>query len=502
MDKDALYAYCADGPVGQSPEPAHLVQINPENADTERLLDSGFYEIAGLAKRPGKYGLITWLRGEINRYAEVVPEPPAINDLAVAGEKGPVFVDAMLYKDFEVGIREWTRLFGSETSDYGQDIAVDSLGNIYVVGFTYGDFFGDLNAGAEDMLVMKLDPDGNRLWSHLVGTDQRDLGYGVAVAENGDVYAVGITWIDSGDGYGQWDVLLARFNGEGQLLRREQYGSAAYDLVGKVAVDDANGVVWVAGTTQGDHDGQENAGIDDLFLARFQRDLTWSGTTMIGSTAFEEFEDMAIDLEGFVYLTGDTSGNLGDEKNAGGADAFVVIVEPGGKWIGTRLIGTAATDIGWGITVGDNGTIYLVGETSGSFPGFENSGGIDVFTARFDSELELAWVRQIGTEMEERGRDIAVGSEGNIYVTGVSDGDLLGWPNAGDEDFFFGVYNDDGQLMRFELSGTEGMDYALRLAVSETGKGHITGFTSGRLNGQDNAGWQDLFVRKVAGPPF
>jgi hypothetical protein len=135
-------------------------------------------------------------------------------------------------------------------------------------------------------------------------------------------------------------------------------------------------------------------------------------------------------------------------------------------------------------------------------PGFENSGGIDVLTARFDSELELAWVRQIGTEMEERGRDIAVGSEGNIYVTGVSDGDLLGWPNAGDEDFFFGVYNDDGQLMRFELSGTEGMDYALRLAVSETGKGLITGFTSGRLNGQDNAGWQDLFVRKVAGPPF
>ena len=48
----------------------------------------------------------------------------------------------------------------SHTYDFGEGIVVDSAGNLYVTGYTSGNFYGNVNAGGSDVFLMKLNSSG------------------------------------------------------------------------------------------------------------------------------------------------------------------------------------------------------------------------------------------------------------------------------------------------------------------------------------------------------
>lgn len=87
--------------------------------------------------------------------------------------------------------------FGSSTQDIAFDVAVDTSGNVYVVGMTDGTL-GAANLGTYDVFVTKLSAGFERDWTQQFGSAAQDFGYGVAADLHGNVYVVGSTLGDFG----------------------------------------------------------------------------------------------------------------------------------------------------------------------------------------------------------------------------------------------------------------------------------------------------------------
>lgn len=95
-----------------------------------------------------------------------------------------------------------------------------------------------------------------------------------------------------------------------------------------------------------------------------------------------------------------------------------------------------------------NGNIYITGSTNGEFVGFTNSGNnSDIFIAKYNNNFELVWLKQIGSA----GNDVATSisflssdSNKDVYITGSTTGNLDGNTNQGGKDIFLTKYNTNG----------------------------------------------------------
>jgi len=94
--------------------------------------------------------------------------------------------------------------------------------------------------------------------------------------------------------------------------------------------------------------------------------------------------------------------------------------------------------------VNSSGNVYVAGETSGGLDGNSNSGSWDLFVVKYNSSGTKQWTRQLGTSPDERAYGVATDSSGNVYVTGFTAGGLDGNSNAGSQDLFVVKYNSSG----------------------------------------------------------
>lgn len=97
--------------------------------------------------------------------------------------------DIFLTKFDEAGNRVWTRLYGGDGFDRGNDLEIDSRGNLYIAATTRGT---GASPGAGDAQIVKLNADGDVLWELDLGSGEA---LGVSVSGN-DVYVTGTTGIE------------------------------------------------------------------------------------------------------------------------------------------------------------------------------------------------------------------------------------------------------------------------------------------------------------------
>ena len=332
---------------------------------------------------------------------------------------------------------EWVRLLGTSSRDDGYGIAVDSNGNIYVTGFTEGDLHGNTNAGKADIFVSKYDTYGTRQWTELLGTSVTDHGYGIAVDSNGNIYATGHTEadLDGNTNAGSWDIFVSKYDTYGTRQWTELLGTSAQERGQGIAVD-SNGNIYVTGFTEGDLDGKTNAGGKDIFVSKYDTNGTRQWTQLLGTSSHDNGYGIVVDSNGNIYVTGGTNGDLDGNTNAGLADIFVSKYDTNGTRQWTELLGTSSDHDGYGIAVDSNGNIYVTGFTEGDLHGNTNAGNQDIFVSKYDTTGTRQWTKLLGTSSWDDGTGIAVDSNGNIYVTGHTKGDLDGNTNAGDFDIF------------------------------------------------------------------
>jgi hypothetical protein len=365
-----------------------------------------------------------------------------------------------------VGFRYTSRfplLYG--TPDRGQDvasagIAADSSGNVYLAGHTDRHFPGFVNQGSTDLFAMKVDNDGALQWTQQLGTDGSDVPRGLAVDSSGNVYVVGGT-TRSFPGFttsGSSDLYVMKFNSGGARQWLQQMGTAGGDTATAVAVD-SSGNVYVVGNTSGSFPGFTNAGGADMFIMKLSSDGMLQWVHQWGGAFDDSARGVATDGTGKVCVVGRlgntqgghlarfdsaggqlyvkqlsidpfkvTAGSNGDiyVAGAGQDEKLVARLDGDGTQLWAHPLGTAASDVdGVALDMGGN-NVYVTGRTLTHFPGFYNSGQADMFLMKVDNGGARQWVQQAGTVTGDMPSGTVTDGEGNIFVGGS----VQGFPNT------------------------------------------------------------------------
>jgi len=133
-------------------------------------------------------------------------------------------------------ITPWAKLFSGPKSTGLWEGTIASDGNILAVGHTYA-----WGAGNSDIILVKLDLEGNLLWAKTYGTSGYNIGDDVITAPNGDIIVLGSNYT--------YQIVVIRLNSEGNLIWAKQYdlsGSSRDIYVTRVFITQ-NGDIFVIG---------------------------------------------------------------------------------------------------------------------------------------------------------------------------------------------------------------------------------------------------------------
>ncbi len=349
--------------------------------------------------------------------------------------------DTILVKYSSAGTKEWTRQLGTFDADHALAVALTTEGDIYVTGATYGNF--DENAQHMNIssfprfFLAKFNSNGDKQWVRQIGESGRTIGTGVVADRNGNAYAAGYTdlQLEGNINAGLNDIFLVKYASDGTKQWTRQLGSILNDGANAVAIDTDNNI-YMTGSTLGNLDGNISAGGSDIFLVKYspEGDRLW--TRQIG-TPDEDFGNaVAVDAAGNAYVTGSTNGSVDGNANIGGTDIILIKYNSSGVRQWTRQIGTTLDDNGLALAIDRSGYVYITGSTKGSLDGNTNAGGKDYFVIKYNSEGMKQWSKQVGSASDDVGYGVTTDGEGNAYVTGDTGGNLDGNINLGQNDIF------------------------------------------------------------------
>ena len=383
------------------------------------------------------------------------------------------------------------------TNDYANGVATDSSGNVYVTGGTKGGLDGNTSAGNTDLFVVKYNSSGTKQWTKQLGSSGLDSANGITIDSSGNVYVTGVTFggLDWNTSAGANDLFVVKYNSNGTKEWTKQLGSASSDYANGVATD-SSGNVYVAGVTYGGLDGNSNQDNADLFVVKYNSSGTKQWTKQYGTGEYDEARGVATDSSGNVYVVGGTKGNLNGISNSGRTDAFVIKFNSSDTKQWTKKLGTWQNDLANGVATDSSGNFYVTGFTYQDMDGNTSAGNADLFVAKYNSSGTKQWTKQLGTSKHDRARGVVTDSSGNVYVTGDTYGGLDGNTNAGYNDLFVVKYNSSGTKQWTKQLGTSSTDLANGVATDPSGNVYVTGGTYGGLDGNTNAGNSDLFVVK------
>ena len=131
------------------------------------------------------------------------------------------------------------------------------------------------------------------------------------------------------------------------------------------------------------------------------------------------------------------------------------------------------------------------------------AGGETTSTSSTPTPTVTNWsgTKQLGSSLGDVAHGISTDSSGNVYVTGSTWGGLDGNTNAGGDDLFVVKYDSDGIKQWTQQLGTYTSDEARGISTDLSGNAYVTGYTQGDLDGNTHTGGKgmysgDLFVVK------
>jgi uncharacterized delta-60 repeat protein len=408
----------------------------------------------------------------------------------------------------------WTARYNGtgDSLDGAYAIAIDGSGNVYVTGRSFGIGVG------EDYVTIKYNATGGQQWAARYNgpVGSYDNAVGIALDTSGNVYVTGRSY-----GVGTYyDYATVKYNAAGGQQWVERYNGSGnnHDEAKAICVDRA-GNIYVTGRTYDATIGDDYTTIKYSAAGTQQWVARYNGL----GNGFDEARGIAVDTAGNVYVTGasfsgagadndyetvkyDTAGNEQWVRRYNGFssstdEAYAIVVDNAynvyvtgvsyktGMFYDYHTIkynteGTLQWQIDYGgpgsgpdyayaLDVDDAGNVYVTGRS------YDPAGLLDYdyATVKYDTAGAEQWVRRYNGpgDSYDEAYAVAVDNAGNVYVTGRSVN------SAYDEDYATVKYTSSGTQQwvgRYNGPGY-GSDVAYAVAVDSAGNIYVTGESFG-----------------------
>ena len=344
------------------------------------------------------------------------------------------------------------------------------------------------------------------------GSSATDFPSALATASNGDTIVYGAAGGALVNGYsvgGSSDLFLARYNKSGDRKWIVQFGAPGYEYSSRTIALASNGDIIVAGTAIGaSFTGYTLVGSSDVFVARFNRNGRRLWLKQYAGSGSEVAGAVAVAPSGDIYLSMSSTAAFPDGSSGltavfGGLDAVVTKFDRKGNIKWSRSVGTAGDDYGFGLAVSRRNEVYVVGVTEGELAGTGRSGGDDDgFIAKFDRSGVQKWVLQSGDVGADGLFAVTTNARGEVYAAGSTEalngGNVPGFKDLqGPQDGIVVKFDRLGTVLWANQHGTAGRDSDWSIAVARNGQVFVGGITDGAWSGYTNKGGFDAYVARL-----
>ncbi|MBI2816754.1 MAG: SBBP repeat-containing protein [Acidobacteria bacterium] len=441
---------------------------------------------------------------------------------------------------------------GGTGNDSGRAITVDSIGNVYVTGYTESLNFPVAGAlqtnlggnSGRDVFVTKLNPAGTALvFSTFIGGAGQEQANCIAVDSTGNVYIAGSTMsadfpvilggikITYSSPYE--DGFITKLAPDGATLVFSTYfGGTGQDQIFGIAVD-ATGNAFIAGRTDSDifpttagAFQTASAGAPDAFVAELNslgNNLVFS--TLLSGEGVDGAFAIALDSMLNIVVTGVTNSLSFPFLNAfqtgwvGATDVFVTKLNSAGMPLFSTYIGGQGTDQGNAVAVDTAGNVYVTGLTnSPDFPTMnalqQAIGGsfANAFVTKFNASGGMVYSTYLGGSGGSNGTGISADATGNAFVTGSAGvgfptaNPIQNTPGGGVANAFVSKLNATGTALTYSTYlGGNGNDQGAGIKLDSAGNAYVVGTANSTnfptVQGSFQAaarGGSDAFVVKLS----
>jgi len=355
------------------------------------------------------------------------------------------------------GVNHWINTLTGSSTEYSRGIAVDSSGNVHVVGQTYSG-----GTGGGDLLVVKYNTSGVIQWQRYLGSTNAERGEGIAVDSSGNVYTAAYVWDVGAGGY---DALIVKFNSLGVEQWQRTLGGVGHDFGYGIGVD-SSGNVYVTG--------RDGGGSNAFIVAKYDTNGNIDWQKQINASSHSSYSyELEVDSSGNVYIAGLTS--------SGGASnsAFVVKLNSSGAVQWSRKLYGSGNEEAYGIAVDSSGNVYASIES-------DSFGNDQIVLAKWNSSGTIQWQRYMtksdGSVVRGRPHGLAVDSSDNVYVTSTI--------NIGVWDVWIAKFDGSGNILWQNSFGNSSSEDEPRDIVHHSGNIYFTSHTN-------QAGTTDIITAKL-----
>jgi len=401
----------------------------------------------------------------------------------------------------------WYRLLGSSAEEGAKAVALGKDGSIVIVGSTPGTVDETPNRGGNDLFVAKYNTDGKLQWKHSFGTPANEEAHAVAVDGEGNIFLTGYTSgnLDGTNGGNDDQVFVMALEADGATKWTKLYGETTAVAINSVkesgegiALTNDGGLV-VVGYTVNSFGKTVGENVErDAFLLKLDKEGAVVDSKRYESSRNESATSVAVAADGGIYVGGSTEGNLGGDQGQenskeGSSEAFVARIgtTPEDTWI--RLVGTVAHETGEAIAVDSTtGGVYIGGAATSGLKNEAPLGMGDGFVAKFDRTGNLLWQKLVGSDNIDTLQGLAVGSKGQVFVTGAM------WVQGGTEIYVEELSPDTGaKVSSLQRTGSAATASGFGLVADGQGGLVVAGWAGGDIDPEKSAGGLDALVWKL-----
>ncbi|MCL5128921.1 T9SS type B sorting domain-containing protein [Algibacter sp. L4_22] len=316
-------------------------------------------------------------------------------------------------------------------------------------------------------VMMKFDPDGNLIWSTYYGGISTTEFYDIGTDKDDNIIGVGFTFSDTHISTsnshqefkgGENDGFLVKLNSNGERIWSSYYGGLGQDVITTVSTDNLNNIYIAGNTGSGDNMISENAFdkeyennnslyASEAFIAKFDQNGNREWGTYYGGANDDVISSIEIGNDSNLYIVGYTrsennistpgaykeSLTMNGPQTSDRLDTFIAKFNTNGNGIWGTYYGGDAIDWAYDLAVDSENNVIVSGATQSTVDiAFNNSHQVekggdiadwDNFLAKFSENGSLLWSSYYGGEQREdyTRSSVDTDDENNVYLAGGTD---------------------------------------------------------------------------------